>query len=147
MAMSKDVSRFASVIIASLVLLSWTGMFAHNRIELPTISLIHPEHLIPTDIYIILLSGWILQPEHRQVWVWSLFLWAGIQLVLGAWLSVLPLSVWPFYPEQSLRHYLVHVFYGLAQIPILWHLAVVLRKSPESDLKKKSKNLDKLGVK
>jgi hypothetical protein len=145
--MSKDVSRFSTDILASLVLLSWTGMFAHARIELPTISLIRPEYLIPTGIYIILLSGWILQPEHRRVWIWLFFLWAGIQFVLGAWLSVLPLSVWPFYPEQSLRHYLVHVFYGLAQVPILWHLVVVLRKSPASDLKNKSKNMDKLRVK
>jgi len=34
-------------------------------------------------------------------------------------LSVLPLPVLPFTPEQSLRHYSFHVLYAATQVPLL----------------------------
>jgi hypothetical protein len=145
--MPKKLSLSSGVALISLALLSWTGMLVHNRIELPAISLIRPEYFIPTGIYIILLTGWILQAEHRRIWVWLLFIWVGIQFFVGAWLSVLPLSIWPFYPEQSVRHYLAHALYGLAQVPIIWHLVGFLHASPESDKERHPENLDQLGVK
>lgn len=37
----------------------------------------------------------------------------------GAVITVLPLPVLPFRPEQSLRHYGVHLVYALTQLPVL----------------------------
>jgi hypothetical protein len=37
-------------------------------------------------------------------------------------LSVLPLPLWPFYPEQTTGHYISHLIYGAAQLPLIWVL-------------------------
>jgi hypothetical protein len=125
---------FASqLIFISYGLISWLGMIVHNWVELPRMSLLRPEYLIPTGIYIILLSGWYFQPVYRRLWTGLFILWAAIQLVVGAGLSVLPLSIWPFYPEQSLRHYSAHVFYGLTQVPLLWCRASEFRSAKSSN--------------
>ena len=105
-----------------LSLLSWTGMFIHNRFELPAMSLLRPEYLVPTSISMILSIGWLFQVEYQRLWTVLLIIWTGIHFLIGAWLSVLPLSIWPFDPEQSPRHYLAHVVYGVAQLPLLWGL-------------------------
>jgi hypothetical protein len=34
-------------------------------------------------------------------------------------LSVLPLPIWPFVPEQTMSHYLVHGVFFLTQLPLL----------------------------
>jgi len=39
--------------------------------------------------------------------------------LVGGALSVLPLPVLPFEPEQTLRHYSFHLLYAAAQIPLL----------------------------
>ena len=44
--------------------------------------------------------------------------WGGISLA-GAIITVLPLPVLPFRPEQSIRHYGVHVSYAVTQLPVL----------------------------
>ncbi|HRJ44162.1 MAG: hypothetical protein KJZ86_06525 [Caldilineaceae bacterium] len=35
-------------------------------------------------------------------------------------ISVLPLALLPFDPEQSLGHYGSHILYFLAQLPLIW---------------------------
>jgi hypothetical protein len=120
-------SLSSGILILGLVLISWMGMIIHNRVELPMMSLLRVEYLIPTAIYIIMLCGWLYQPAYQRLWTWLLFSWVIIHFVIGAWLSVLPLSIWPFLPEQSSRHYLSHVIYGLLQVPLLWHLSARLR--------------------
>ncbi|MEV6412731.1 hypothetical protein [Kribbella sp. NPDC051718] len=55
----------------------------------------------------------------RQAAAWASLFWGGLHLVGGAIVSVLPLPILPFDPEQSLRHYLFHVLYGVAQVPLL----------------------------
>lgn len=37
----------------------------------------------------------------------------------GGLLSVLPLPLWPYQPQQSLRHYTVHALYAVLQVPLL----------------------------
>lgn len=112
--------------IAFYVALSWLGMVIHNRTELPQLSFLSPEYLLPTAISIFIVCGLVLSLRHRRFWSWLLVSWAGVHLVAGAWLSVLPFPFWPFTPEQSIRHYLAHVFYGLAQVPLLWRAIVNL---------------------
>jgi hypothetical protein len=51
-----------------------------------------------------------------------------LNLVGGGILSVLPLGLFTFQPEQSLRHYAIHVTYGVAQIPLAVLAARALRR-------------------
>jgi hypothetical protein len=44
--------------------------------------------------------------------------WAMLNL-LGRTLSVLPLPVLPFEPDQTLRHYSFHLLYAATQVPLL----------------------------
>ena len=81
-----------------------------------------PEYIFPSLISLLLFLGWWKQPQRRRLWGRLLLAWTGIHLLVGAILSVLPLPIWPFYPEQSLRHYFSHVIYGIAQLPLMWVL-------------------------
>jgi hypothetical protein len=105
--------------LAAFVFLSWTGSFVHHRIELPQLSLLSPEHLIPTLISIGLFVLWWRTPFKRAAAI-ALLVWAVIpQFLLGGILSVFPLEFWPFFPPQTLQHYLVHAGYALAQVPLI----------------------------
>jgi hypothetical protein len=58
----------------------------------------------------------------------------GALMLIGGGLSVLPLPILPFTPEQSYAHYLSHAVYAAAQLPLvvacLHHSRPILR--PES---------------
>ena len=45
--------------------------------------------------------------------------WGVLNLVIGGIVSVLPLSILPFVPEQSVTHYGAHVVYTLGQVPLV----------------------------
>jgi hypothetical protein len=57
--------------------------------------------------------------------------WAVLNLVGGGILSVLPLGLFPFQPEQSLGHYAVHVLYAVAQLPLVVVAGRALRRRRE----------------
>lgn len=42
---------------------------------------------------------------------------------MGAILSVLPIPILPFSPEQSWDHYASHILFALAQLPAVYLLA------------------------
>lgn len=113
----------------TLSLLAWAGMIVHNLAELPDLAWYRPEVAIPTGISSILVLGWFKQPEFRRYWTWLLIAWTSIHLIVGGVLSVLPFAFWPFYPAQSFSHYLVHVVYSAAQIPLLVLLKGQLQRS------------------
>jgi hypothetical protein len=50
---------------------------------------------------------------------WAMLSWTWLNLVGGGILSVIPFPFWPFHPEQSVFHYLMHVQYVLTQIPLI----------------------------
>jgi hypothetical protein len=103
--------------LALFLSLSWLGMFVHNMIELP-LTLLSPENSLPGLISIALFLGWWLLPAH-QLPAWAILGWALLHLIMGGIGSVLPLSVWPFVPEQSVTHYLTHLIYSLTQLPLI----------------------------
>ena len=109
-------------LVAALILLSWLGELVHNAIELPNLTPLSPENSLPALISLLLFLGWWKQPRGRKAWGWLLFAWAGLHLVGGGILSVIPFAFLPFYPAQNLTHYSAHVFYSLAQLPLLWVL-------------------------
>ncbi len=104
--------------VAIFALLSWLGEYVHNLQELPQLTLLSPENSLPALIAVVLVGVWWLAPFRRASSL-LLWLWAALHLAVGAVLTVLPLAVLPFDPPQTLEHYLVHLVYGLAQIPLL----------------------------
>jgi hypothetical protein len=80
-------------------------------------ALSRPEYSAPTLTWLALFLIWLLVPDAR--WPSNLlFVWGAISLA-GAVITVLPLPILPFRPEQSLRHYGVHIIYAVTQLPIL----------------------------
>lgn len=107
------------------VALSWLGFFIHNIADLSGQTILSPESLFPTLIYLALLVLWFTPA--RRVAGWLLLVWVGLQLIGGAVLSVLPLPILPFSPEQSFQHYAFHGLYGLLQLPLIVGLIGWLR--------------------
>jgi hypothetical protein len=113
--------------IAAFVFLSWVGEFLHNRIELPGLGLLSQENSITALITAALFLLWWFLPSRKWPAI-LLFSWGMLHLLGGAILSVIPFSFLPFYPEQTLTHYLAHHLYGLAQIPLIIAMLAQLRK-------------------
>ncbi len=57
----------------------------------------------------------------------TLGFWTGLNLVGGA-LTVLPLPLLPFVPEQTVEHYAAHAIYAIAQVPLLGLLLTTRRR-------------------
>lgn len=110
--------------VVAAAVISWLGLLVHNVADLPGQTLLSPETLWPSLVTAALLTGYATGLV--RVAGFGLFGWALLNL-LGGSLSVLPLSVLPFEPEQSVRHYSFHLLYAATQIPILvvaHHLAL-----------------------
>ena len=94
------------------------GMLAHDVFEFGPAFLVDPQTLIPLGIFAILAILAARETAGRAAWT-ALFAWAVLNLVGGGILSVLPLGLLPFQPEQSLAHYGAHVVYTLAEVPLV----------------------------
>lgn len=101
-----------------LIFLSWLGMMLHNAQELPQLTLLSPEELYPTLIYVALMLAYIRLPRKR-VTLQLILGWALLHLFVGGILTVIPFPFLPFYPEQTPQHYLAHVVYSVAQLPLI----------------------------
>jgi len=96
--------------------LSWLGMLAHDLVEF---GLPSPQNGLPFFFIVLALAaGWWKMPGRRKL---IRILSYGLIFInlLGAITSVLPLSLWPFFPEQSLTHYAVHTLWAASQFPLL----------------------------
>jgi hypothetical protein len=105
-------------VVAAFTLLAWLGEFVHNLLELPQLTVLSPENNLPALVFLILFVAWWYLPTQRITAI-LMIIWALLHLVGGAIISVIPFSFLPFYPEQSLQHYLTHIFYGVAQLPLI----------------------------
>jgi hypothetical protein len=115
----------AALVLASVI--AAAGLVAHNLLEFGPAFLLRPETVIPLAIFgLFALLAWA---RRASAIVHVLLLaWALLNLVGGGILSVLPSGLFPFQPEQSLRHYAIHVIYGVAQIPLAVLAARALRR-------------------
>jgi hypothetical protein len=104
-------------IVVSAIGLSWLGLFIHNLADLSGQVLLGPETVGPTAVYLLLVAGW-LTPARRAAG-WLLLGWGWLHAIGGGLLSVLPVPLWPYQPEQSLRHYAFHALYAALQLPLL----------------------------
>jgi hypothetical protein len=103
--------------VVAVIALSWLGLVIHNLAELTGPARLGPATLVPTVACLLLATGW-LSPG-RRVAAWLLLGWGWLHAIGGGLLSVLPLPVWPYQPEQSLRHYAFHALYAVLQVPLL----------------------------
>jgi hypothetical protein len=110
----RPVSRVA---MALALTLSAGSMLAHNLYELP-LSPIDLENSGPILFAAILALAYASKPDSKAVAAAALG-WGVLNLVIGGIVSVLPLPILPFVPEQSVAHYGAHVVYALGQIPLV----------------------------
>jgi hypothetical protein len=109
----------------AVVLLAWTGSLAHDLVEFGTPL---PEStLLNLVTFGALYLLWRQYPAQRRMISYLIMVWASIN-ILGAVISVYPFVFLPFYPDQTIEHYGVHIHYGLAQIPLLWIVGGRLRR-------------------
>jgi hypothetical protein len=125
-------TRRIVVVVVAAAVLAWVGLWVHNAADLPEQTPLSAESAGPGLVSLLLIALWF-PPRSRRFAAWLLVGWALLNLIGGAILSVLPLPIQPFAPEQSLRHYLFHVLYGLCQLPLIAALVVSLRRTPRRD--------------
>lgn len=123
----RPVSRVA---MAAALALSALSMLAHNLYELP-LSPIDVENSGPIGFAVILGVAYALRPDSKAVAAAALG-WGVLNLAIGGIVSVLPLSILPFVPEQSLAHYGAHVVYTLGQVPLVMYSHRALRSASTS---------------
>jgi hypothetical protein len=110
----RPVSRVA---MGVALVLSALSMLAHNLYELP-LSPIDVENSGPIAFAFILGAAYALRPDSKLVAATALA-WGVLNLVIGGIVTVLPLSILPFEPEQSMTHYGAHVVYAVGQLPLI----------------------------
>lgn len=110
----RPVSRIA---MGAALALSAGSMLAHNLYELP-LSPIDLENAGPITFAAILGVAYALRPDSKAVAA-AVLGWGVLNLVIGGIVSVLPLSILPFVPEQSITHYGAHVVYAVGQVPLV----------------------------
>lgn len=119
---SRDQSRGVVLGLGVATLISLVGFLLHNIREFGIAGLLAldtaaiPVVVIQLGLFII----WWRVPSLRTPALVALLVFAVLHLIGGAILSVLPLEVLPFSPEQSLTHYFSHILYGVAQLPLIY---------------------------
>ena len=110
-------SRWVALVLGTSFV-AWSGFFLHNVADLPGQTLVSPESLYPTIVTVALLVLWLV-PATRPFVTWALLGWSALHLVGRGILSALPTGLFPFDPEQSLRHYAFHGLYAATQVPLV----------------------------
>lgn len=132
--MSKAGDRTGSGWIGLMIgaaVVAWAGFLVHNLADLPGQTPLSPESLLPTVVTVTLLALWLV-PASRTAAAWALLAWSGLHLIGGGILSVLPLGLFPFEPEQSWKHYAFHLVYTVTQVPLVWICSAWLLASSRS---------------
>ncbi|HEU0027910.1 MAG TPA: hypothetical protein VFQ25_12400 [Ktedonobacterales bacterium] len=113
----KPVGRQQLAIILALAL-AWLGLWAHEAHRMPALFGLTPDGSLPLLAIAVALLAWWLRAARKRAPTVALLVYALINGV-GGLLSVLPLPVLPFVPEQTLDHYLIHALYALCQVPLI----------------------------
>lgn len=103
--------------IALALAMSWLSMLAHNLYELP-LSPVDPENSGPLVVTALIGVAYAASPGARSVLLAALG-WGMLNLLIGGVVTVLPLPVLPFEPEQSASHYAAHLLYAVGQVPLV----------------------------
>ncbi len=103
------------------VAVSWLGLVVHNYLESVDGSTF-AVGIISLGLFI----AWCTIKSRRILMV-RLLLFIALTQLLGAAVTVMPLSFLPFTPSQTLEHYTLHVFYGGSQLPLIGMMIKQLR--------------------
>jgi len=115
--------------VAAFAVLSWLGEFVHNQIELPGLTFFSPENSLTALVTVTLVLLWLFLPSRKIIGMLLLAL-GLLHLIGGAMISVIPFKFLPFFPEQSVTHYLSHILYGFAQLPLIIMMIVAIWRKP-----------------
>jgi hypothetical protein len=110
--------------LPAAALCGWAGLFVHNREELPEVTILSPESLWPLLLNLALTVWWFTSGRSAPT---IALLMVGLLHAAGSIVTVLPLPILPFSPEQSLPHYIAHALYFMAQVPLILVTATQLR--------------------
>jgi len=113
-------------LLALALAVSWASMLFHNQWELPLTPL-DLENTGPLAVDIALFVACWRRPSSRLLWI-VILVWGLLNMVVGGLLTVLPLPVLPFVPEQTVDHYAVHVVYAIGQLPLVLVAGGALRR-------------------
>src|ERR1700694_4991296 len=110
----------STIVMIGSVIVSAFGMAFHTVREFGWLGLLNPAlGMIPVvAVQVVLLRAWLRANRPRGL-TQGLLATGLIELVGGS-LSVLPLPILPYVPDQSLYHYISHVVWGVAQLPLIW---------------------------
>ena len=118
-------SHPSRIAMAAALTVSAASMLAHNLYELP-LSPIDLQNSGPVAFAAILGIASAAWPRSRSI-LWATVAWGLLNLVIGGIVTVLPLPILPFVPEQTLSHYAAHVVYAVGQVPLVLVAARALR--------------------
>ena len=98
--------------IPGILLLAWSGYLIHDLVEFgaPSTQSSLPNLIVAALLFL----AWQQFRQRRTAVAYVMIAW-GIWNIFGAVVSVIPFSFLPFYPEQSLVHYGVHLLLVLVQ--------------------------------
>ncbi len=116
--------------LALVFAMSWGSMLLHNVWELPVTPL-DLENTGPLVVAVALFLACWRWPSSPAVWMLALS-WALLNLLVGGIVSVLPLPVLPFVPEQTIGHYAMHVIYAAGQLPLVLVAGAALRRTQQT---------------
>lgn len=105
------------VLLVAAVAVAWLGLLAHNQLSL-RLAPLSAENLGPLLVYAAL-AAWYVRSRGGGTARAALAGWTLLNLGVGGVLTVLPLPILPFVPEQTVAHYVAHVVYSVAQLPLL----------------------------
>lgn len=104
-----------------LLAIAWIGGWVHG-IHFSPATLGAGSGVIPWLLLTIVLYLYWRRSAGSTSSLIALFLY-GLVTLTGAIVTVLPLSILPFAPEQSVTHYAIHAVYAACQLPlIVWVL-------------------------
>ena len=113
-------------LLALALAVSWASMLFHNLWELPLTPLdIENTGPLAVDVVLLVACGW--RPRSRLVWT-AILAWGLVNMVVGGLVTVRPLPVLPFVPEQTVDHYAVDVAYAIGQLPLVLLAGGALRQ-------------------
>lgn len=103
--------------MAAALAVSWGSMLVHNLYELP-LGPLDLENAGPLAVAAGLGLAYAARPCSWSIGVAALG-WGALNLGVGGVLTVLPLPILPFAPEQSVSHYAAHAVYTIGQAPLV----------------------------
>ena len=110
--------------------LAWLGIWVHELHRVPASFGLTPEGSLP--FLGVPLLGWLALARLGQRRPLLVFLLCyGLIGLASAVVTVLPLRWLPFFPEQTVRHYAVHLAWAVLQLPLLVMAWRSLRRDSE----------------